>query len=71
MWPSATMPQPMPVPVPVEMLPPRVVDEAAREQCVHSLGDGRAGEPGHPGQVGARDGYLVADQMQERPGVTS
>ena len=45
-----------------------LVDEALREQRVDALGDGRAGEPGLPREVGPRDRDPLADQAQERAG---
>ena len=43
-----------------------LVDEPLREERVDALGDGRAGEPGHPREVGSRDRDSFADQAQER-----
>ena len=43
-----------------------LVDEALAEQRVDALGDRRAGEPGHPREVGPRDRDFLADQLQER-----
>ena len=40
---------------PVEALAAGLVDEPLREQRVHTLGDGRAGEAGLPREIGARD----------------
>ena len=43
---------------PVEALPPALVDQLVGEQGVDALGDGRAGQPGDAGEVGA--GHALA-----------
>ena len=44
-----------------------LVDQPGREERVDALRDGRAGEPGVPGQVGAGHRLAVADQAQHAP----
>ena len=45
-----------------------LIDELLLEECVDTLGDGRAREPGRPGEVGSRHRDLLPDQAKERTG---
>ena len=45
-----------------------LVDELVREQRLDPLRHGRAGQPGAPREVRARDRLAVADQAQDAPG---
>ena len=52
---------------PVDWLSPRGDQQAAGQEGVDALGDGRAGQPGERRQLGPGGGLPAADELEDRP----